>query len=262
MVQSGACRMRQCPASPRPGRLWTLLLALVGSPLPSPVRSQPHGADPGPNPTGTAQGVPTPPVVPPRDKMPWKAARLAAGGNGKGRKGSPPSPTGYLGVPAAWGSSSPAAGLGSCRRGEQDELRAGSPVKVQPDSPRKLPRHGPAPPPPGLPRAHGERPLIPRAAPLPTLPAATSALPPRDPPVPAAGQGPFVWREAPFLPSPFGCGKPPCCHRRGVKIECGEGTGVKNPLLHVSCWHCPARCPHAVLRAGRALSPGVAQPRG
>lgn len=118
MMESGACRMRQCPASPCPGRLWTLLLALVGSPLPSPVRSQPHGADP--NPTGTSQGVPTLPVVPRRDKMPWEAARVAAGGNGKGRKGSPPSPTRYLGVSAAWGSSSPAAGLGSCRRGEQD----------------------------------------------------------------------------------------------------------------------------------------------
>lgn len=170
-MKFGACRMRQCSAYPCLGRLPP---GSCGEPsaLPSPP--------PGPNPTGTSQRDPTPSET-------GEAARVGAGGNGTGRKESPRSPTGYLGVPAAREPSSPAAGLGSCRRGEQDELRAGSAVKVQPDSPRKLPRHGPAPPPPGLPGTRGGAPAHPGAAPLPTLPAATSALPSRDPPVPRGG---------------------------------------------------------------------------
>lgn len=128
---------------------------------------------------------------------------VGAGGNGKGRKESPPSPTGYLGVPAAWEPSSPAAGLGSCRRGEQDELRAGSAVKVQPDSPRKLPRHGPAPLPPGLPGHTGERPLIPgqrrsRPCPLPHQRCSPATLL-----SPAAGQGLFCLGRSTLPPFPL-----------------------------------------------------------
>lgn len=240
------------PAAPCRGHLWTLHVALVGSPLPSPLHPQPHGADAGPNPTGTSQGDPTPPVVP--RKIPCSQQGWEQGARGEEGRRALPAPRGTWlsllpgnhhlrrrGGEAAGGASST-----GCR---------GSPVKVQPGSPRKLPRHGPAPPPPGLPGARGERPLVPgqrRSRPRCHISAATLLSP-------AAAQALLSGEKHP--PSPIRPQEPPRCHRRGVKTECGEGMGVKNPLRHVSCWHGPARCPRAVLRAGRALSPAVA-PRG
>lgn len=140
----------------------------------------------------------------------------------KGRKESPPSPAGYLGVPAARESSSPAAGLGSCRRGEQDEPRAAFSAEGAAGLTSEVAtsRPGPARPRRGSPGHSGSA----RCS-IPLLP---SLSPPRQPAVPLrCGTRALLSgdKHPSFLPSPFGCRKPPRCRRKGKAGK--EGAGVK-----------------------------------
>lgn len=247
VLESGARRMRQSLHPPVSlgafGHHTWLLWGALCPPLSTPS-TKPHGNLPGgPNPVSRP--------------LPDTRSRGASTGGSKGQSGRE---EGRRALPAprgTWASLLPGNHHLRRRGWDVPAGRAGRAAgwlsgKVQPDSPRKLPRHGPAPPPghPGSARAsRGQRCSSP---PLPHQRCPATLLSPRRDKRPLCGEK--------HPPSPFGCRKPPCCHRRGVKIECCEGMGVKNPPGHVSCLH--SRHTHAVRRPGRALSPGMAQPRG
>lgn len=95
-----------------------------GTPPPSPLHPQPCSVEPKPNPTKTCQGASLVTATKPHGTQHgWEQG--ASGG--KRREGEPPpAPRGYLGVPAACESSSPAARLGSRRQDQQKNLRDGS----------------------------------------------------------------------------------------------------------------------------------------
>lgn len=233
---------RRCPASPSPAPLrHGALPSLVGSPPPSPLCPQPHGANPSPNPMGTSLGDPKPAKTQHEACVSPQPQNPMGGSTGGGEEGGRalPSPAGVPRRPC---------GVGLIvSSGEAGKLTAG-PAEKPPGwfsgvgaarltSEAATSRLGPAPP-RDSPGQRRKRLLIPRAGEVlpylsgchisttaPSLAVTHPCRKKKNLLSPAARQAPFCSgrkRLPPFRPHtcnprPPNCRKPPSSRRLGVK---------------------------------------------